>query len=180
MHDDARPDTARLVNVFGAAALAAAGAMAAAAEAVTEGGLSAAAALVTLAIEPGIGVTELGRRVGLSQPGATRLVEGLAGRGLVRSEPERGGRGVALWLSAAGARKARLILAERERALAALLAPLDDRARGELDAALSRVLEGLTEAGAPAHRTCRLCDERACMAAAPCPVDQAWRRSHPC
>jgi len=170
----------RLTNVFGAAALAAAGAMASAAEAVTGGGLSAAAALVTLASEPGIGVTELSRRVGLSQPGATRLIEGLAGRGLVRSEPEPGGRTVALRLTAAGTEKARLILAERERALEALLAPLDDRARGELDAALSRVLEALTEAGAPARRTCRLCDEQACIAAAPCPVDQAWRRSRPC
>ena len=87
---------------------------------------------------------------------------------------------MALRLTAAGTEKARLVLAERERTLEALLAPLDARARGELDAALSQVLEGLTEAGAPAHRTCRLCDEQACIAAAPCPVDQAWRRCRPC
>lgn len=172
-------ENGRLANVFGAAALAAAGAMMTATAAVTEGGLSAAAALVTLAGEPGIGVTELGRRVGLSQPGATRLLEGLADRGLVASEPEPGGRTVALRLTAAGTEKARAILAERERALAALLAPLDDRARRELDAALSLVLERLTEQGAAAHRTCRLCDEHACSATAPCPVDQAWRR-RPC
>jgi MarR family transcriptional regulator, negative regulator of the multidrug operon emrRAB len=170
----------RLANLFGAASLAAAGAMASAAERVTDGGLSAAAALVTLASEPGIGVTELSRRIGLSQPGATRLIEGLAGRGLVRSEPEPGGRTVALRLTAPGDEKARLVLAERERALAALLAPLDDRARRELDAALSLVLERLTERGAPVHRTCRLCDEQACTAAAPCPVDHAWRPGQPC
>jgi MarR family transcriptional repressor of emrRAB len=173
-------ESGRLANVFGAAALAAAGAMTSAAAAVTEGGLSAAAALVTLASEPGIGVTELGRRIGLSQPGATRLLEGLAERGLVASEPEPGGRTVALRLTAAGSEKARLILAERERALAALLEPLDDRARRELDAALSLVLGRLTDQGASAHRTCRLCDERACEATAPCPVDQAWRRARPC
>jgi len=170
----------RLANLFGAAALAATGAMVSAAERVAAGGLSAAAALVALASEPGIGVTELSRRIGLSQPGATRLIEGLADRGLVRSEPEPGGRTVALRLTAAGNDKARLILAERERALAALLAPLDDRARRNLDAALSVMLERLTEQGAPVHRTCRLCDEQACTAAAPCPVDQAWRREHPC
>jgi MarR family transcriptional regulator, negative regulator of the multidrug operon emrRAB len=174
-------DKARLANLFGAVALAAGEAMTAAAAAVTDGGLSAAAALVTLASEPGIGVTELGRRLGLSQPGATRLVEALAHRGLVHSQPEPGGRTVALGLTEAGGEKARLILAERERALAALLAPLDEPARRDLDAALSQVLERLTDDGAPVHKTCRLCDEQACLAPAPCPVDQAWRRGgRPC
>jgi MarR family transcriptional regulator, negative regulator of the multidrug operon emrRAB len=173
-------DNERLANLFGAAALAAAGAMSAAAAAVTEGGLSAAGALVILASEPGIGVTELSRRLGLSQPGATRLVESLASRGLVLSSPEPGARTVALRLTGTGAEKARLFLAERDRGLAALLAPLDEPARRDLDAALSVVLEGLTDAGAPAHRTCRLCDEQACTATAPCPVDHAWQRAQPC
>jgi MarR family transcriptional regulator, negative regulator of the multidrug operon emrRAB len=181
MHDGAPPGgSSRLANLLGAAALAATGAMTAAAAAVTEGGLSTAAALVTLASQPGIGVTELGRRLGLSQPGATRLIETMAHRGLVRSYPEPGGRTVALRLTDAGGEKARLILAERERALTALLAPLDEPARQRLDAALSVMLGQLTEEGAPAHRTCRLCDERACVAAAPCPVDEAWRTGRPC
>jgi MarR family transcriptional regulator, negative regulator of the multidrug operon emrRAB len=175
MHDSGDV-SARLANVLGAVALAATGAMTAAAAAVTEGGLSAAAGLVTLASEPGIGVTELSRRLGLSQPGTTRLVEALAQRGLVLSEPAPGARAVSLRLTRAGGEKARLILDERERALTALLAPLDSRARGELDAALSLVLDRLTADGAPPNRTCRLCDEQACVAAAPCPVDQAWRR----
>lgn len=171
----------RLANLFGAAALAASGAMTAAAAAVTDGGVSAAAALVTLASGPGIGVTEVGRRLGLSQPGATRLIGTLVNRGLVRSYPEPGGRTVALRLTEAGGEKARLILAERERALAALLSPLDEAARRGLDAALSLILERLTDEGARAHRTCRLCDEHACTADAPCPVDRAWRRERgPC
>jgi MarR family transcriptional repressor of emrRAB len=175
MHNDAR-----LANLLGAAALAATGAMTAAAAAVTEGGLSAAAALVILAGEPGIGVTELSRRLGLSQPGTTRLIGSLEGRGLVLSTPQPGARTVALRLTGAGNAKARLFLAERDRALSDLLAPLDDRARRDLDAALSVMLERLTDAGAPAHRTCRLCDEQACTAAAPCPVDRAWQRGQPC
>ncbi len=170
----------RLANLFGAAALAATGAMTTAAAAVTEGGLSAAAALVVLASEPGIGVTELSRRLGLSQPGATRLVDSLVSRGLALSSPEPGARTVALRLTGAGDEKARQFLAERDRALAALLAPLDEPARRDLDAALSLVLERLTDAGAPAHRTCRLCDEGACTATAPCPVDRAWHRGQPC
>jgi MarR family transcriptional regulator, negative regulator of the multidrug operon emrRAB len=170
----------RLANLLGAAALVATGAMTAAAAAVTDGGLSTAAALVVLASEPGIGVTELSRRLGLSQPGATRLVESLVGRGLVLSSPEPGARTVALRLTGAGHEKARLFLAERDRALAALLEPLDERARQDLDATLSLVLERLTDEGAPAHQTCRLCDERACIATAPCPVERAWQRRQPC
>lgn len=173
--------TARLANMLGAVALAAAGAMTDAAAAVTEGGLSAAAALVLLAGKPRIGVTELGRRLGLSQPGTSRLVESLVSRGLAVSEPEPGRRTVALRLTRSGGEKARLILAGRERALTTLLAPLDERARRELDAALALVLERLTEDGASAHKTCRLCDEQACAATAPCPVDRAWQRvSPPC
>jgi len=178
---DERGDAARLANLFGAAALAATGAMMAAAAAVTDGGLSAAAALVTLASDPGIGVTELSRRLGLSQPGATRLVETLAGRGLVRSSAETAGRSVALRLTEAGLDRARLILAGREHALADLLAPLGEADRQHLEAALSRVLQRLTDEGAPVHRTCRLCDEQACAADTPCPVDLAWRRGgRPC
>jgi len=131
-----------------------------------------------------------GRRLGLSQPGASRLIEALASRGLVASVPkgrgprasgkhgehEAGGRSVSLRLTPAGEETARLILAARQRALDTLLAPLGERARRELDAALSAVLDRLTEAGAPVHQTCRLCDERACIAPAPCPVDLAGRR----
>jgi MarR family transcriptional regulator, negative regulator of the multidrug operon emrRAB len=173
-------ESERLANMFGAAALAATEAMTAAAASVTDAGLSAAAALVTLASDPGIGVTELSRRLGLSQPGATRLIDSLVGRGLVLSSQEPGGRTVALRLTGAGAEKARLFLAERDRALAALIAPLDERARRDLDAALSLMLERLTDAGASANRTCRLCDEQACTATAPCPVDLAWQRGQPC
>jgi hypothetical protein len=70
----------------------------------------------------------------------------------------------------------RLILAERERALAALLEQLSEPAPRELDAAQSAVLDRLTEAGAAVHRTCRLCDEQACIVAASCPVDQPRQR----
>jgi len=171
--------------------------VAAAAAEVTEGGMSAAAALVTLASEPGIGVTELGRRVGLSQSAAVRMIDGLAARGLAVREtagppgraarpaapaapaadpPGPDGRTVTLRLTPAGRRAARRVLSERERGLVQLLSPLNDDTLPALDAALSAVLDGLTGKGAPVHHTCRLCDERACTAVAPCPVDEAWQR----
>jgi hypothetical protein len=94
---------------------------------------------------------------------------------------EPGGRTVALALTKAGTRQARLVLAERQRALAALLAPLDGTTRAVLDTPLSAVLERLTDDGASAYLTCRVCDEHACAAVVPCPVDHAWqRRVRPC
>lgn len=165
-----------MANLLGAAALAAAGAMASAAGGVTEGGLSAAAALVVLASEPGLGVTELGRRIGLSQSATVRLVDALAGRGLVRRVAGADRRSVSLRLTPAGRGRARHVLAERERALVSLLEPLGDEALPALDAALCAVLDGVTSRGASLYQTCRLCDEQACMATSGCPVDEAWRR----
>jgi MarR family transcriptional regulator, negative regulator of the multidrug operon emrRAB len=169
-------DIERTANLLGATVLAGHTAMSEASAAVTDGGLNAAAALVTLAAEPGLGVTELARRVGLSQPGTVRMVDGLAARRLVVRMPGADGRALALRLTAAGRAAARRILAARERALADLLAPLDAEALRQLDAALSSVLAAMTHRGASPYQTCRLCDERACESAGPCPVDAAYRR----
>jgi DNA-binding MarR family transcriptional regulator len=166
----------RVANLFGAAALAAAGAMAEAMAGVSEGGLSAAAALATLASEPGLGVSELGRRIGLSQSATVRMIDSLNEQGLVERTSGADRRSVALRLTAEGQDRARRILAGREQALARLLAPLGDEALPAFGAALATVLASLTAHGAPVHQTCRLCDERACTTAAPCPVDLAWRQ----
>src|SRR5215469_11920334 len=77
----------RVANLFGAAALAAAGAMAEAMAGVSEAGLSAAAALVALASEPGLGVTELSRRIGLSQSATVRMIDSLSEQGFVERTP---------------------------------------------------------------------------------------------
>lgn len=169
-------DKKRVANLLGAAALAAAGAMASSAGEITEGGLSAAAALVTLASEPGIGVTELGRRIGLSQSATVRMLDSLARRELAERLVGPDCRSVALRLTPAGRSRADRILAERERALTGLLEPVREEALSGLEAALSAMLDRLTTEGASAYLTCRLCDEQACMAVAPCPVDAAWRR----
>lgn len=166
----------RVANLFGAAALAAAGAMAEAMGGVSDGGLSAAAALVTLASEPALGVTELGRRIGLSQSATVRMIDSLNRRGLVERTPGTDRRSVALRLTAEGQDRARRVLAGREQALTRLLAPLGDEALPAFGTALAALLGALTADGAPANQTCRLCDEHACTAVAPCPVDLVWRR----
>lgn len=61
------------------------------------GNPSASAALVTLAREPSISTTALAGAVKLTQPAASRLVDGLVSRGLIERE-QGAGRAVALRL----------------------------------------------------------------------------------
>jgi DNA-binding MarR family transcriptional regulator len=121
-------------------------------------------------------VTELGRRIGLSQSATVRMIDSLSQQGLVERAPGADRRSVALQLTAEGQDRAHRVLAGREQALTRLLAPLGDDALPAFGTALAAVLGALTADGTPANQTCRLCDERACIAAAPCPVDLAWRR----
>src|ERR687894_1256651 len=85
------PD-ARIANLLGALTLEAATVQERAAQAVVGQAGSAAAALVTIAAHPNRTVEELRAPLGLSQPGAARLVQRLVDAGWVeRSGP--GGRG---------------------------------------------------------------------------------------
>ncbi|MGH3368275.1 MAG: MarR family transcriptional regulator, partial [Nocardioidaceae bacterium] len=70
-------DTTRTANLLGAASLGVADLMLEGATAPAGVGASGSAALVMLAHAPGLSVTELGRRIGLSQPAAARMVGAL-------------------------------------------------------------------------------------------------------
>lgn len=141
------------------------------------GGLSPreAAALITLRNyaerEP---LSVLERALGLSQPGAVRLADRLAERGLVqrrRDGPDR--REVRLSLTSAGRTTADAALHGRMGALEALLgslAPVDRRA---LEPVLEGLLAAATASRADARTTCRLCDAVACGHPARCPVTRA-------
>jgi MarR family transcriptional repressor of emrRAB len=84
MHDEDRT-----ANLLGAAALALTDLMLTGATAAACTSASGAAALVVLSADPGLSVTELGRRVGLTQSAAARMVESLEHRGLVERRPSR-------------------------------------------------------------------------------------------
>jgi DNA-binding MarR family transcriptional regulator len=163
MHD------ARLVNLLGAAALALTDLMVAATRAAGVS-TSGAAALVSLRFAPGLSVTELGRRVGLTQSAAARMTNSLVAAGLVTREPGTG-REVAVTLSAAGVATADQLLAARAEPLAELVAPLTDAERGDLTALLTKILPrvGRTDL------VCRLCDRDTCTTNAVCPVGAATR-----
>ena len=173
--------TARTANLLGAASLALTDLLLAGATAATGTSTSGAAALVILSTDPGLSVTELGRRVGLSQPAATRMVENLEKEGLVRRE-RSGGRWVGVRPTDLGTQAAHRLLAARDSALRTALDHLDDDERQQLDALLTKLLAGLYGGPGDAEHLCRLCDQDACTArGATCPVGQAdrdWRASN--
>jgi DNA-binding MarR family transcriptional regulator len=83
-------DMRRTANLLGATALAVTDLALGGATAAAGVSGSGAAALVVLCADPGISVTELGRRVGLTQSAAARMVDALAARGLVERRPTLG------------------------------------------------------------------------------------------
>lgn len=122
---------------------------------------SAASLLSMLHFRPGLTATELAGIVGVSQPTAVRLIDGLARQGLLaRGEPE--GRVTPLRLTEAGRERVVLLQQRRLTALDALLSPLAAEERGSFEAMLDRILAGATTSRAVARTTCRLCEHDLC------------------
>ena len=168
MHDS------RLANLLGAAALAVSDRMLARVRQTAGVSVSGASALVVLAHAPGLPVTELGRRVGLSQPATARMVASLETAGLARRGPGAG-RTVPVSLTPAGERTVADLLAAREDSLGQVLATLDDADRDVLGTALERLLARLYRDVGSSELLCRLCDRACCVDDAVCPVGQAER-----
>ncbi|MGW1743335.1 MarR family transcriptional regulator [Nocardia sp. NPDC001965] len=162
----------RTANILGATALAVTDLMLERVADDTGIGASAAAALVVLAGSPGLSGTELGRRVGSSQPAAARMIDTLLRRELVERRPGRG-REIAVRLTARGRRAAADILTARADGLAQVLTPLDASERDTLATLLGKLLTGLHADIDNADLLCRLCDRGTCAIAAPCPVRDA-------
>lgn len=171
MHDE------RTANLLGAAALAVADLMLADTTRTARCSASGTAALVVLAASPQISVTDLGRRVGLSQSAAARMVDSLQTDHLVQRRPGAG-REIAVQLTAAGRRVVGELLAARARALTDVLDVLDHHERDTFAALLAKLLAGLYDRIGDAELLCRLCDRRSCTTDAVCPVGHA-ERHHP-
>lgn len=165
-------DTARTANLLGAAALGVADLLLEGATAPAGVGASGSAALVMLSHAPGLSVTELGRRIGLSQPAAARMVDSLEHRGLVERRPAIG-RAVAVHPTRSGRRASTSVLAGRQGLLTELTADLSEAEQHALDTVLTKLLATLeTRIGHP-DVVCRLCDRPACVAhGSMCPVSQ--------
>lgn len=168
-------DSARTANLLGATALAVTDL--AIAETTGAAGLSTsgAAALVTLFTTPGLSVTELGHRVGLSQPAAARMVDSLEQRELVIRRRPMVGRVVNVEPTAKGRRTARGLLAARRTPLAEVVAALDAAEQEQLAELLGKLLTRLYDEVGDNELMCRLCDRKACTTDATCPVGEADR-----
>jgi MarR family transcriptional regulator, negative regulator of the multidrug operon emrRAB len=167
-------DVVRTANLLGAVALAVNDA--ALAGAARKAGVSAsgAAALVVLSASPGLGVTELGRRVGLSQPATARMVDTLQAEGLVARDRVTGRR-VSVTLTAVGDRSVRTLLTARGTPLTEIIGVLGRDEQATLAELLGKLLAGLYERVGSADMICRLCDRGSCVRDAVCPVGQAER-----
>jgi DNA-binding MarR family transcriptional regulator len=168
MHDS------RLGNLLGAAALALSDLMLARVRETAGVSVSGAAALVVLAHAPGLSVTELGRRVGLSQPATARMVMSLEAADLARRGPGEG-RTVPVMLTPAGERTVREVLAARADGTEQVLDGLGEDDRRVLTRLLERLLAQLYGEVGSADVLCRLCDRARCTDGAVCPVGQAER-----
>ncbi len=160
-----------LANTFGALALAASDAIRRGARTDVAHGGETAAALNLVGHVPGLRIEDLASGLGLTHPGTVRLVDRLVGDALLERRPSLADRrAVALYLTRAGVRKRRTLLAGRLSATDDLLAPLDQRERIALQAITAKLLRAYVRDEADALGTCRYCDEKLCTN---CPVNEA-------
>jgi MarR family transcriptional regulator, negative regulator of the multidrug operon emrRAB len=164
----------RTANLLGATVLALSDQVLAGATRSVGVSASAAAALVVLSNSTGLSVTELGRRVGLSQPAAARMVDSLEADGLVERHRSRS-RWVTVSLTRSGRRSARRLLSARGGPLADAVADLEPEEREALSDLLSKLLTRLYDEIGSSELICRLCDRAACTTQATCPVGAAER-----
>jgi DNA-binding MarR family transcriptional regulator len=154
---------ARDANLLGALSLAVTERMGEAVEVASAQGASAPAALAALeTFLEGESIDALRRVLGLTHSGAVRLVDRLQSAGLIARGAAADGRAVALALTPAGREAARRVLAEREAALSAVLAPLTSPERRELARLHEKLLAGTATDRDSARHVCRLCDPVAC------------------
>lgn len=132
---------------------------------------SARAVLVSVHAHPGRPVSWLRDLLGLTTSGATRLLDQLEAQGLVERQPGADARTKAVALTDAGTALALDLLDARERAIEAVLAPLDGGDRRLLEGLLERLVSDLTDDALAGERACRMCDRGACRTGGPCPLD---------
>jgi DNA-binding MarR family transcriptional regulator len=128
------------------------------------------AALTLVAAYDGCSQDWLRPRIDLTQSGTVRLVDRLAGRGLLRRGSSTG-RGVPLHLAPAGADLLRAWARRRDEAISAMTRGLPGESRDGLFAGMAESLRTQPRERAHADAACRVCTWPAC--GADCPVDRS-------
>lgn len=164
-------------NALGALALTLADRIQAAVASVAGHGASGPAAIVALdGLAAGGSIDALARMLGLTHSGTVRLVDRLAGDGLVERRVGSDARTVSLHLTPQGRRLARRVLVAREAALEQVLAPLSHARRTQLETLVTDLHAGLELDAEKARKACRLCDVRGCPhGTGRCPVSASTR-----
>lgn len=130
------------------------------------------AALIVIGYGLGPSNDQLRRILGLSHPGAVRLLDRLVADGLVERRPARDRRAVALFLTEQGHAVRETLLAERLAAIKPLLSPLSEAEEEALAALLSRLLASLPSSDLERCQLCRMCDDRVCT---DCPIPASFK-----
>ncbi|WP_147917826.1 MarR family winged helix-turn-helix transcriptional regulator [Ruania zhangjianzhongii] len=169
-------DVDRIANLLGAAALGLTDRALDGAAQVRRLSTSSTAALISLYATPGLSVSELGRRVRLSQPAAARMVDSLEADGAVRRAPSTvNRRWMTVHLTDQGCALAQELLGARRVPLRQAVEKLDPDDQHALAGLLERILYELEEGTGQGQRICRLCDREACIRTAACPIGRAER-----
>lgn len=130
----------------------------------------AASALLTLLNRGSLDVSTLARVVGVTQPTATRLIDGLEKRGLSERCP-RDGKAVLVRLTSAGRTQAEQLQSVRQACVEEMLKDLSGREQRVLTRLIDKLLFAGTKGRAHARTTCRYCNHGACSGEA-CPINR--------
>jgi DNA-binding MarR family transcriptional regulator len=127
------------------------------------GGLSPSAAsmLSTLLYRSNLTASMLGEIVGVTQPTATRVLNGLVQHGWIERQ-ERQGKRTPLRLTPAGEERAVALQRARQTALVQITEHLSHSDLKAFDRILESVLRGATTSRRFARTNCRLCDHATC------------------
>lgn len=136
---------------------------------------TAVAALLVVRARPGQSITDLATAVGLTHPGAVRVVNRLEERGLVARARGRDARSRGLALTTEGETVSARGLAARRDSLQRLLEGVPREHRASLVSAVEAMLARLPASRGDAWRICRTCDHGVCRGLQ-CPVGSAIDR----
>ena len=151
-------DNPRLVNLVGALGLALADGQRRVVTAASGLASSEAAALNFVGQTPGCSIESVRTALAISHPGTVRVIDRLAGRGLVERRAGVDGRTRGLWLTPSG-KDAWVRLSEARLAwLDAVIDRLDRTEQAQLESAVEDLLMVLTPGYDESEHMCRLCD----------------------
>lgn len=164
----------RTANLLGAVGLAVADRIEEAAIQVMNRAGETPAALVVIGYNTGPSNDQLRRILGLSHPGAVRLVDRLVDDRLVERHRASDRRAVALFLTRKGHEAREKLLSGRLAAIKPLLSPLSASEESDLGRLLARVLESMPRNDLERCHLCRMCDDVACE---DCPIPAEFKQA---